>query len=131
MTVANNCVRLWKMRDQLRSPSTSTYALTYHLTVQVCTIIARIILRCHYHNIYIRISFSDINDDFVPPSRRYLTFEPMNPESCVTIAIRNSVDFEMPESFFVSLQKPSGLDDRISINTDKDEMEVEILDDSA
>ena len=101
--------------------------------MQVCTIIARIILRRHYH-INIRISFSsftDINDDFVPPSRRYLTFEPMNPESCVTIAIRNSVDLEMPESFFVSLQKPSGLDDRISINSDKDETEVEILDDDS
>ena len=102
--------------------------------MQVCTIIARIILRCHYHNLYIRISFSsftDNGDDFVPPSRRYLTFEPMYPESCVTIAIRNSVDLEMPESFFVSLQKPSGLDDRISINTDKDETEVEILDDDS
>ena len=102
--------------------------------MQVCTIIARIILRCHYHNIYIHISFSsftDINDDFVLPSREYLTFEPMNPESCVTIAIRDSVDLEMPESFFVSLQKPSGLDDRISINTAKDYTEVEIIDDDS
>ena len=67
----------------------------------------------------------------MPPSPRHLTFEPMNPESCVTIAIRNSVDLEMPESFFVSLQKPSGLDDRISINTDEDETEVEIIDDDS
>ena len=67
----------------------------------------------------------------MPPSRRYLTFEPMNSESCVTIAIRNSVDLEMPESFFVALQKPSGLDDHISINSDKDEIEVEILDDDS
>ena len=92
---------------------------------------ARIILRCRYH-IHIRISFSsftDINDDFVPPSRRYLTFEPMNSESCVTVAITDSVDIEMPESFFVALQKPSGLDECISINTTMDETEVEILDD--
>ena len=67
----------------------------------------------------------------MPPSPRHLTFEPMNPESCVTIAIRDSVDLEMPESFFISLQKPSGLDDRISINTDKDETEIEILDDDS
>ena len=97
--------------------------------------IARIILRHHYHNnIYIRISFSsftDINDDFVLPSREYLTFEPMNPESCVNVAIRDSVDLEMPESFFVTLQKPSGLDERISINTDEDETEIEIIDDDS
>ena len=75
--------------------------------------------------------FTDIGDDFVPPSPRHLTFEPMNPESCVNVAIRDSVDLEMPESFFVALQKPSGLDDRISINTDEDETEVEILDDDS
>ena len=72
--------------------------------------------------------FTDIRDDF-QPSRRYLTFEPMTQECCITVAIRNSVDLEMPESFFVTLQRPVGLDERISINTSEDEMEVEIFDD--
>ena len=75
-------------------------------------------------------SFTDIGDDF-QPSRRYLTFEPMTSESCITVPLRDSVDLEMPESFFVTLQSPVGLDERISINTSEDETEVEIIDDDS
>ena len=53
----------------------------------------------------------------------------MNHESCVNVTITDSVALELPESFFVTLKRPAGLDERISINTARDETEVEIIDD--
>ena len=55
----------------------------------------------------------------------------MTQESCITVALRDSVDLEMPESFFVMLQRPVGLDGRILINNSEDLLEIEILDDDS
>ena len=55
----------------------------------------------------------------------------MNHESCVNVTITDSVALELPESFFVTLKKPADLDERISINTARDETEVEIFDDDS
>ena len=124
-----HCVLLWKIMDLPHSPLISTYSLIHHWTVQVCTSNSN-------HQIPFSLmhipssSFTDIGTDF-QPSRRYLTFEPMTQESCVTVAIRDSVDLEMPESFFVILQRPVDLDGRILINNSKDELEVEIIDDDS
>ena len=52
----------------------------------------------------------------------------MSPESCFNVTIIDSVALEMLESFFVMLQRPDDLDERISINTTRDEMEVGIFD---
>ena len=53
----------------------------------------------------------------------------MNHESCVNVTLTDSAAVEMPESFHVALKKPADLNERISINTARDEMEVEIIDD--
>ena len=79
---------------------------------------------------HIPSSFTDIGTDFLP-SRRYLTFEPMTQESCISVPLTDSVDLEMLESFFVTLQRPVYLDGRILINYSEDEMEVEIFDDDS
>ena len=60
-----------------------------------------------------------------------MTFEPLTQESCITVALTDSVDLELPESFFVILQRPVDLDGRILINNSEDEMEVEIIDDDS
>ena len=76
------------------------------------------------------ISFTAIDEDF-QPSSTVLTFEPMNPHSCISVTLTDSLDLEMSESFFVTLQKSDDLDERISINANKDEMEVVIIDDDS
>ena len=93
--------------------------------MQVCT-------NCNSHkypfHMYLLSLITASSEDF-QANITVLTFQPMNHESCVTVAITDSVALEMPESFFVTLKKPAGLDERIAINTARDETEVEIIDD--
>ena len=63
------------------------------------------------------------------PSSEELTFQPMNPNSCVAVTLIDTLALEMPESFFVTLQKPDELDERITINTALAVTEVYIRDD--
>ena len=62
------------------------------------------------------------------PSREVLTFQPMNPNSCVNVTLIDTLALERSESFFVTLQRPDNLDERITINTARDETEVYIFD---
>ena len=55
----------------------------------------------------------------------------MNLESCISVTLTDSVDVETSESFIVTLQRPDDLEEGISINTNKDEMEVVIIDDDS
>ena len=117
-------VLVWKTMDLLHSLLKSTYCLIHHTTVQVSSNKNALFMS------YDMTSFTAIDEDF-QPSSTVLTFEPMNPDSCISVTLTDSVDLEMSESFFVTLQKPDDLDERISINTNKDEMEVEIIDDDS
>ena len=66
--------------------------------------------------------------DFRPRSE-VLTFQPRKHDSCVTVTLVDTLALEMPESFFVTLQKPDDLNERITINTARAEVEVYIRDD--
>ena len=66
--------------------------------------------------------------DFRPRSE-VLTFKPTQHDSCVGVTLVDTLALEMPESFFVTLQKPDDLDERITINPVRAEMEVYIRDD--
>ena len=60
-----------------------------------------------------------------------MTFEPLLPESCINIAITDSVNVESPESFLVILRRTDNLDERISISKSANELEIEIIDDDS
>ena len=57
-----------------------------------------------------------------------MTFQPMKPDSCINVTLIDTLTLEMPESFFVTLQKPDDLDERITINTARAETEIYIFD---
>ena len=76
---------------------------------------------------------ADINDDFSLPSRRYVTFDADTTTLTqnITVTILDSVDVELPESFFVVLQKASGTPEFASIPESNRVAEVEIIDDDS
>ena len=59
-----------------------------------------------------------------------MTFAPGSSEACANVTLVNSVDLEMSESLTVTLELTNpDLDDRIVVNEDYNEGEVEIIDD--
>ena len=74
---------------------------------------------------------ADFRDDFLLPSRRYVTFDADTTTLTqnITVTIRDSVDVELPESFFAVLQLASGTPPFASIPESNRVVEVEIIDD--
>ena len=60
-----------------------------------------------------------------------MTFGASETEKCVEIHIVNTMGVEMTESFFVTLERTDGLDERIQIDPAAVEGEIEIWDDDS
>ena len=75
-------------------------------------------------NIYILVDFSG---DHLGMSAD-LVFAPCDSERCHKIPINDDMIVEQPESFFVTLERSDGLDDRIRLHRDFTNKEVTILD---
>ena len=126
------CVQSWKKKNPLHSVSPSVSSSRQ--TMQVCNIIIEnnqnLFNECFRSPSLTALHQGNDRGDFRGPLVREATFADDSREACIAVALVDSIDVEMPESFFVSLS----LDDtphggRIRLSENEVEGEVEIMDD--